>query len=264
MSWTEDCFSPHKMAPGLAGVAVFWSSLPVRGWPSSRDDSFLEVGRAREAAFTAGWAESQSDRETRFGRHAVVRAGSLNFSSISGEEWTAQAETGECVPGRLGSGPRGRTCVLLLVLRWRSAAAHVLPHTCHSVGGNVTAESAEKPGKFSVSGLSGSIGHNNPQLKLHLDSAVSVFHVGMWVISSDFAHCEHKTCFPGAGEVTPLKNALWSCFNLELNTASLVASLNPWTFTVALKLKNKQNIFFIFFKLLLWLTRITLTCQFGS
>lgn len=260
MSWTEDCFSPHKMAPGLAGVAVFWSSLPVRGWPSSRDDSFLEVGRAREAAFTAGWAESQSDRETRFGRHAVVRAGSLNFSSISGEEWTAQAETGECVPGRLGSGPRGRTCVLLLVLRWRSAAAQVLPHTCHSVGGNVTAESAEKPGKFSVSGLSGSIGHNNPQN--YIWTQLSVFF--MWVISSDLAHCEHKACFPGAGEVTPLKNALWSCFNLELNTASLVASLNPWTFTVALKLKNKQNIFFIFLKLLLWLTRITLTYQFGS
>lgn len=125
MSWTEDFFSPHKMAPGPAGVAVFWSSLPVRGWPSSRDDSFLEAGRAGEAVFTAGWAASQSDRETRFVRHAVVRAGSLNLGWISGEERRAQAETGECVPGQLGSGPGGRSCVLLLVLRWRSPASYV-------------------------------------------------------------------------------------------------------------------------------------------
>lgn len=131
----DHIFSPHKMAPGPAGVAGF-SKLPPRhrltffprwrfSWRLAEPErTRLCIGMSWE---TVGWLDS-------------VR------SSCCGPGWLTEFESD--FRGRTGGAGGDRwVCTRAAGLRagrkklcfagggWRSAAAEVLPHTCHSAGG---------------------------------------------------------------------------------------------------------------------------------
>lgn len=157
MGWTEDFF-----------LSIRWRLVPL-AWPCFEAPSPSEADPV--PAMTVSWRLAEPERPS--SRQDELRASRIVRLGLFAMLWSGLARwilVG--FPGKNGGHRRRRVSVYpgswalvreeeVVFCCWCSGDA-VLPHTCHSVGGNVTAESAEKAGKFSVSGLSGSIRHNNP------------------------------------------------------------------------------------------------------